>query len=230
MLFLDAEEMTVGIVVGEDHRLATEGSDFGAADIEHITEAGQLRQGDVTSLGEESVTESGSIYIKRYMEPLAYGIDIFQFLLGIKGAQFGGESDVDQSRIDTVGIVAVVVEIVQILLECLGFHLAVNVGQGDNLVFGKLDCTCLMHIDMSGIDSYHSLVLIEQRVDDGGVGLCTAREEEDVGFGILARQFDFLLGHVGKDVKAIGCSLLVIGFQQSFQHFLVCSIAVVILE
>ena len=42
VLLLDREEMLVGLAVGEDNGLATEGTDLRAADVEHVTVAGQI--------------------------------------------------------------------------------------------------------------------------------------------------------------------------------------------
>ena len=42
MLFLDGEEMLVGLAIGEDDGLATEGTDLCAADIKHVAVTGQV--------------------------------------------------------------------------------------------------------------------------------------------------------------------------------------------
>ena len=42
VLFLDGEEMFVGFAVGEDHCLATEGSNLCTANIKHVTVAGEI--------------------------------------------------------------------------------------------------------------------------------------------------------------------------------------------
>ena len=49
MLLLDGEEVLVGILMGEDDGLATEGPDLRAAYIEHIAMAGEIGQGDVVA-------------------------------------------------------------------------------------------------------------------------------------------------------------------------------------
>ena len=79
MLFLDGEEMLVCILVGEDHRLTTEGSDLRAADIEDVAVAGEIGQGDVVAFCHQTVTETGTVDIKRYFVTLADLVDVVEF-------------------------------------------------------------------------------------------------------------------------------------------------------
>ena len=112
MLFLDAEEMSVGIVMGEDNSLTAECTHLGAADIEHVAELCQFCHRYLTSFGHQSVAQTGTIDIKRDVKALAYAVDIFKLLATVDRAEFCGEGDIHQSGIDTVGVVAVVDKII----------------------------------------------------------------------------------------------------------------------
>ena len=63
MLLLDAKEVLVGLTVGKDHRLAAERTNLCATDIEYVTVARQIGQGDVATFGHKSVAQSCTIYI-----------------------------------------------------------------------------------------------------------------------------------------------------------------------
>ena len=78
VLFLDGEEVLVRIMMGEDHCLATEGSDLRAADIEDVAVAGEIGQGDIIAFCHESITESCPVDIQRDLVTLADLIDIVE--------------------------------------------------------------------------------------------------------------------------------------------------------
>ena len=79
--------------------------------------------------------------------------------------------------------VAVMHIVVQILVECLSFHLSVVIGDGDNLMFGKLHSTSLVYINMSTAHTNHTFVLVKHRVDGGGIGLGASSQKEYLGIG-----------------------------------------------
>ena len=149
VLLLDREEVLVGLAVGEDDGLAAQGANLCAADVEHVAVAGEIGQGDVVALGHQTIAQAGSVNVEGNVIALANLIYIVQFVGGVEGAQLGGEGDVDESGVDGVVAVAVVHEVVQILVQHAGLHLAVGVGDGDNLVLGELDGTGLVDVDMA---------------------------------------------------------------------------------
>ena len=57
--------------------------------------------------------------------------------------------------------VAVVHEVVKIVVERAGLHLAVFVGDGDDLMFRKLYGTSFVYVDMARTDTDDALVLVE---------------------------------------------------------------------
>ena len=65
-------------MMGEDHCLATEGSDLRAADIEDVAVAGEIGQGDIIAFCHQPIAETGAIDIKRDLVTLADLIDIVE--------------------------------------------------------------------------------------------------------------------------------------------------------
>ena len=161
MLLLDGEEMLVGLAVGKDDGFAAEGANLGAADVEDIAVAGQVGQGDVVALGHQAVAQSCAVNVERNFVVLADLVEVVQLAGGIERAQLGGEGDVDQARMHGMVLVAVVHVVVEVLVQHLGFHLAVRVGDGDDFVLCELHGTRLVDIDVSRADADDALILIE---------------------------------------------------------------------
>ena len=105
---------------------------------------------------------------------LAYLIDFIKLLGGIECAELGGEGDVNQSRMYGVIFIAIVHIVVEILVESLSLHLSVVVGDGDDFMLSKLHSTGLVYINVSAANTDYTLVLIQHRVDGGGVSLRAA--------------------------------------------------------
>src|SRR5574344_6036 len=76
MLFLYAEEMTVGIIVSKHHSLPAQCSNLGAANVEHITMAGKERQGYVVAFRHESISHACTVNIKHDVIFLAHLVDL----------------------------------------------------------------------------------------------------------------------------------------------------------
>ena len=230
MLLLDGEEVLVGILVGEDHRLATEGADLRAADVEDIAMAGEIGQGDVVAFCHQTVTETGPVDIKWYFVTLADLIDVVELTGRIKRTQLGGEGDIYQSRMDGVILVSVVHIVVEVFFEHCRLHLSIGIGEGDDLMLRKLHGTRLMDIDMTTAHTDDALVLIEHRVDGGGVGLGTAGEEENLGIGQPASLTDAVLGSLTEFVETVGCGFGIVVFHQVVEHLLTSPVIIVTFE
>ena len=71
-------------------------------------------------------------------------------------------------------------------------------------MLGELDGACLVDVDMAGAHTEDALILIEHGVNGGGVGLCAASEEEDLGIGQSAGLTDEVAGLFGELVEAVG--------------------------
>ena len=227
VLLLDGEEMLVGLTVGEHHRLATQGADLRAADVEHVAMARQEGQCNVAALGHQAIAQTRTVDIKRDVVVLADGIELRQFLRRIERAQLGGEGDVHQAGEHGMGIVAVVHEVVEVFVEHTGTHLALLLGQRDDFMLRKLHGTRLMDVDMTTADADDALVLIEHGVDGGSIGLRAAREEENLGVGHSASLADTSLSPLAICIEAIGSGFAVVVLHQVLQYQGVSPVVVV---
>ena len=94
----------------------------------------------------------------------------------------------------------------------------------------KFDGTSLMDIDMTGPHADNALVLIEHRVDGGGVGLCTARQEEYLGIGHADGFADAVLGTLRELVEAIRRRTGIIVTHQVLENFRMGPIVIIALK
>ena len=87
-----------------------------------------------------------------------------------------------------------------------------------------------MDVDVTCLDRQHAFVGLQHRVDDRGIGLGTAHQEENVGIGLAASGADFLLGSIAILVKAVTCCALIVGLQQAVEYRLVAAIVIIALK
>ena len=97
MLLLDGKEVLVGILMSEDHSLATERTNLRAANVEHVAVTGEVGEGDVASLCHQAIAQACAIDIERYLVTLASLVDVIELLGGVKRAKLGGEGDIHKS-------------------------------------------------------------------------------------------------------------------------------------
>ena len=90
-----------------------------------------------------------------------------------------------------------------------------------------LDGPSLVDVDVGCRRRHHALMGAQQRVDDHGIGLCAADEEEHIGFGAFAGLAYLFLGLLAPCVEAIGEVGVVVGLYQSAQHVGVRTVVVV---
>ena len=158
---------------------------------------------------------------------LTYLVDVVKFLCCVESSKLGGESDVNQSWVYSVVLVAVVHIVVEILVECLGFHLTIIIGNGYDFVLGELYSTSLVYVDMTAANTNHTLVLIQHRVDGGGIGLGTASQKENLGIRQSAGYADALFGTFAKLIKTIRGWFGIVVFNQVLQNFWMSPVVVV---
>ena len=123
--------------------------------------------------------------------------------------------------------IAVVHVVVEIFVERGGFHLPVGVGNGDDLMFRELHGAGFMDIDMAAAHTDNTFILVEHRVDGGGIGLGAARQEEDLGIGHAAGFADTVLGPFAELVEAVGRRLGVVVFHQIVDYLLTGTVVVI---
>ena len=117
VLLLDGEEVLVGGAVGEDDSLAAEGAYLGAANVEDVAVAGEERQGDIALGRHEAVAETGTVDVEGQVVAATDVVETGELLGAVEGAELCGEGDVDQSGMDGMVAVAVVIEVVKIVVE-----------------------------------------------------------------------------------------------------------------
>ena len=227
VLFLDAEEMVVGIVMGEHHRLAAQRSHLRTTDIEHVAVLGEVGQADVVARCCESVAQTGTVHIQRNIVFAAQLVDVVEFLGRIERSVFCGEGDIDQSRIHGMFPATVVHVVVEVFVQLQRIHLTLVVAQGDDLMLCKLDGSCLVGVDMSAIYSDDTLIGMQDGVDDCCVGLGAPRQEEYLCIGCTAGSLDLLLCLHAPFIVAIAETLFVVGLYQSLQHLRVRTVIII---
>ena len=127
-------------------------------------------------------------------------------------------------------MVAVIEEGIQIGGEGLRVHLTVLSGDCEDLVACVFHGSCLMHRDMACLYGDHSVEGFEHRGDDGGVGLRSAAEEEDVSLGVADGFPYFRFGAFRKGVGPVTRALHHVRLHESFQNPGMRSLGVVAYE
>ena len=116
VLLLDGEEMLMGILVGEDNGLTAKGTNLRATDIKDVAMASQIGQGNIITLSHQTIAETGTIDIKRYLIMLADLIDIIELTGCVEGSKFCGEGDIHQARVDGMILVAIVHVVIEVFI------------------------------------------------------------------------------------------------------------------
>ena len=92
---------------------------------------------------------------------------------------------------------------------------------------GGLDGAGLMAVDMTGHGTYHALPGTQERSDHGGVGLCTANEEVDIGLGRVAGSAHLGTGAVADLVAAVTHGLHHVGLHHALHNGAVGTLQIV---
>jgi hypothetical protein len=87
-----------------------------------------------------------------------------------------------------------------------------------------------MDVDMARTHTDDTFILIEHRVDGGGIGLGASCEEEYLGIGQSAGLTDLLLGPLRKFVEAIGRRLGTVIPDEIVKNLLTSPVVVIAFE
>jgi hypothetical protein len=90
-----------------------------------------------------------------------------------------------------------------------------------------LDGACLMYVDVARVGTDDGFAGGEQRVVDGGVGLCAAREEVNIGIGTAARLANLASCTFTPFVEAVGEARQLVGIDEVLQHFRMCTVVII---
>ena len=229
-LLLDHGHKMRRCAVGEHHSLAAQRTHLGAADVEHIGQPGKVGQRHVRALGSQTVAQPCTIEEQRHLVLLTHSVQGFQLRLGVQGAVLGGVGDVYHAGEHHVVVVVVGVEGGHQCPQLGSVQLAVVLGQGDDLVAGVLDGTCLVPGYMTGGSSHYALPPLQHGRDDDGVALGAAGDELHIGLRAGAGGADLLAGAGAVGVGAVAGDLFKVGLGQLLQNGGVCTLAVVVFK
>ena len=107
-------------------------------------------------------------------------------------------------------ICRVSVESGQVAAQVFRVKQSVMSGKGDDFVAGSLDCAGLVNVDVPGVSSYDSFAWSQEELDDCGVSLRAADEEEHCCVREPECGTDELLCVFGVRIDAVAGSLLVV--------------------
>ena len=200
--------------MGEHNCLAAERAHLGAADVEHIGQAGHISQRHIGALGGQTIAQTGTVHKQRHVVLMADSGQRFQLCLGVQGTVLRRVGDVHHAREHEVVHIAIGIEGPAPVLNSPGIQLAVGVRQADDLVARELDGTGLVSGHMAGGCGQHTLPAAQHRCNDDGVALGAARNEPDIGIRCAARRADLLprAGAIG--IGAVAGDLFKVGLHQ----------------
>ena len=215
-------------VVANHHGFAKQRPAFGAANVEHVAQPGQVRQRDVADLRVQRVAQPRAIHEQR-QPVLAAGLgDGLQFGLGIRRAQLAGVRDVDHARLHQVLLRRVCLVVARVFMHLPRGELAVGAAQGQHLVAARFNGAGFVRGHMPGFGGDHALPGPQDAGDDGGVGLCAAHQKVHIGPLVVHGGADFFARAFAIRVQPVACGLLQIGSRQPFHDGRMASGQVVI--
>ena len=173
---------------------------------------------NVVAFGSVGVAEPGSVDVEPSSVFLGHIVDGRELLCAVHRAEFGGEGEIYQLRLNDVVAAAVGPVCAEDLFQFVRPYLSVVVmGKGDYFVSGEFNCAGFVHVDVAGRGGYGTLPGLEQGVDDSGVGLRASNQEKDVGVGVRAGFADALFGAFAVFVNAVCAGIFVVCLLKSLQ-------------
>ena len=229
-LLLDHGHKVGRCAVREHHGLAAQSAHLGAADVEHIGQAGNVLQGDVGALCHQAVAQPCAVHEQRHLVFLTHGVQLFQLRLSVQGAVLRRVRDIYHAGEHHVVVVGIGVEGSAPAAHIGSAHLALVGRQRDDLVAGVLDGTGLVGGNMAGGCSQHALPALQHGRNDDGVGLGAAGDKVHICIRAAAGSADLCLGAGAVGIGAVAGHLFKIGLGQLLQDRGVRTLAVVVLK
>ena len=223
-------EVPLQRIVHNDHGFAEQSAHLVAADVEHIAQPRQLRQGQVAIVAGEAVAHPRTVDKEGQAALPAHLVQRRQLRLGVHGAALGGEGDIHHAGHDHVLIVGAEVMPIVIVLHLLGGDLAVVGGQGQHLVAGGLDGAGLVAVDVAAGGGEDALIGPQNGGDHRGVGQRTAHQEVNVGVRGLAGCLDLFPCGGAVLILAVAHGLDHVGLVELCHQGGVCALQIIAVE
>ena len=208
VLLDNAEEVRYGVSLRKDDSLAEECAAFRTADVEDVCEACDVGECHVVCRAGERVGEARTVEVERYAACTADGADGFKLCEGVERTVLRWLREVDHAGHDHVLTVRILAVSGECAFDLRCRDLPCLVRERQHLVSAELDRARLVHADMSCFGGDDALIGTEQRVDDDGICLRAADEEEDFSVVRLAGGANLLAGGFGIGVKPVARRLL----------------------
>ena len=229
-MLLDGREEAFRGAGREDHGLAAKGTDLGPADVEYVAEILHVRQREINRRARQGVSEAGAVDIEQQAVAVRHVADGGHLGAGIDGPELGRQGDVNQPREDHVVAGFVALEGAKIGFQLRRIHLSVVGREGQDLVAGVFHRAGFMDADMAGLDGDGAFGAMEERRNDGGVGLRPADKEEHLPVRTTACVENLAPGALGIGVEAVTFGLFEVGFGEAAQDLRVRALGIVTFE
>ena len=217
MLLDDGEKVRNEPWLGNDDRLAEQCAAFCAADIENVAQRGKVAQCHVVFRARERVGKARAVDIERQVLFAAERADGRELLSGIERTVLRRLGEVDHPGHDRVVAVRVVLVLLKQCADLGRGELAVLLRQREDLVPAELDGAGLVHADVPRVRGDHTLVRVQQRVDDGRVRLRAADKEVNLRVWRAAGGTNFFARGGAVFIRAVTGGLRKIRFAHALQ-------------
>ena len=116
-----------------------------------------------------------------------------------------------------------------------GFHqrgsqLAIRRISGADFVAGSFDGAGFVNVDMAGMRCDHSLIRLQQRLDNQHIGLGAAYKKMDVGMGGVADMANGVAGFFTERIQTITDGLSQVRIKQCLKNLWMRAFAVIVSE
>ena len=214
----------------EYHGLAAQRTHFCAANIEHIRQLCQIRQGQVACRAGQTISQPCTVHKQR---DLVLGTDLvqgFQLCLCVQRAILSGVGDIHHAGEGHVLVICVGIIGLQILPQIRGRKFSIRLRQRQHFMPCIFHGACLMAVDMAGSSGHNPFVPAQHRRNNDNVGLCPARNKEHIRLRAAASRPDLLPGTGTIGVCAITRGLFQVGLHQFFQNLFMGAFTIIIFK
>ena len=212
------EETGYGIVLWKNQRFTEKSTALGSSNIEYVAQAGQIGHGDVVFRTGKGIGQTSSVHIEAETLVAAYTADVLKFPKSIERAELCRIGEIDCTGLHHMVPIPVALPGVPAGKNVGGIEFPVSSLDGEDLVSSALNGARFVDADMTGFDRNDPFVWPQNRIQNNGVGLCSADQEPHVRFRCFASLADPGFGGLGKSVFSIYTGFDEIVFQHLLQN------------